>query len=139
MKNILIALFVCMAFMVNGQALQVITHSLSSSVGGESTDTTTLVTDWSHSFAFSGTGSWISEVQFQADTVSGTTNNTFYVEKSFDFSNWVHVDSVQHTTDTDTVVYFSDTTTWPYLRYRTSAISGAQVFENKLFFSLVKQ
>jgi hypothetical protein len=137
MKAFILSIFLCLAFMANAQ--RVITSSLSSSVGGASTDTTTLLTDWSYVFAFSGTGSWISEVQHNVTKVSGTANNTFYVEKSFDYVNWVHVDSIQHTTDTDTLVYFSDTTTWPYLRYRTSAISGAQVLKNKLYFSLVKQ
>jgi hypothetical protein len=136
-KYFVILLFACLAFNVNAQ--RVIRNSISSSVGGAATDTMTLVTDWTYNFAFSGTGSYIAEVQFEVEKVSGTANNTFYVEKSFDYSNWVHVDSTQHTTDTDTVVYFNDTTTWPYLRYRTSAISGAQVLKNKLYFSLVKQ
>ena len=115
---------------------KVVKHPYSTSIGGASTDTSSLVTVWSYSWAFNYTDNHIIEGQFKADSISVSPNYTFVVEKSFDFLTWVAMTTQTHVTGVDTVIYFADTTSWPYVRVRNTAISGAQVVKNKLFFSI---
>jgi len=137
MKNILVILFMIIAFTANSQT--VIRGTTSRVVGGESTDTTTLVTTWTENFAFSTPGEYLLEGRFQADTVSGTANYTISIDHSWDYVNWDTLQTVSQTADRDTFMNFSVTTTRPYARFKNVTTSGTQVVENKSFSTFVKQ
>lgn len=140
MKAILFISLVLFSFMAIGQSQpQVVRHSMSSSVGGESTDTTTLATVWTYSFAFSGTATHLLDGRFEADTVSGTANYTIAIEHSWNYSDWDVLSTVSQTADRDTFLNFQDTTRRPYVRFRNTATSGTQVVKNKVYFSFINQ